>query len=218
MALAREEQHARRQAIRVATGNRLAAMDADALAGWGIHITSTVLGVLARRGPSVVFTYLNMPNEAPTLEIVRALLGDGVRVVVPRVVTGSADMTLHEITDLDRDIRPGLWGIPTPRKRCPVVDGAAVDTVLVPMVAFDDDGWRIGHGAGYYDRFLSANPHAYRLGVALELQRVDACLPQEWDEPLHALVTEDGIRQFDTAAGERTPTVDDVTRGRGVPT
>ncbi|MBT5713749.1 5-formyltetrahydrofolate cyclo-ligase, partial [Candidatus Poribacteria bacterium] len=118
------------------------------------------------------------------------------RVVVPRVVTGSEAMTLHEVVDLGRDVRPGLWGIPTPRKRCAVVDGSDVDIVLVPMVAFDDEGWRIGHGGGYYDRFLSANPRAYRLGVAFELQRVDACFPQGWDERLHALVSEEGVRRF----------------------
>ncbi len=136
MPLAREEQLARRQAIRVATGDRLAAVDAETATAWGRRITSTVLAILAERGPSVVFTYLNMPNEPPTLDVVRALLNDdGSRVVVPRVVSGSTDMTLHEITDLDRDVRPGLWGIPTPRKRCPVVKGATVDIVLVPLAA-----------------------------------------------------------------------------------
>ncbi|MAF09563.1 5-formyltetrahydrofolate cyclo-ligase [Candidatus Poribacteria bacterium] len=203
MTVGHEEQLARRQAIRVATTERLTTADGAMAAGWGRSISSTILAILDERGPATVFTYLNMPEEAPTQDIVRALLADErMRVVVPRVVTGSEDMTLHEITDLGRDVRPGLWGIPTPRTRCPVTEGSEVDIVLVPMVAFDDEGWRIGHGGGYYDRFLSANPRAHRLGVAFELQRVDGCLPQSWDERLDALVTEDGVRRFVARAGQ----------------
>jgi 5-formyltetrahydrofolate cyclo-ligase len=197
MEVSHEEQAQRRSAIRAATKTLLAESDADARCGWGEHISRGVLAALADREPTTVFTYLNMPNEAPTRDVVVSLLADeGVRVVVPRVVAGSTDMTLHELRDLERDVRLGLWDIPTPRKRCPVVSGAEVDVVLTPMVAFDESGWRIGHGGGYYDRFLSAHPSAYRLGVAFELQRVDDCIPQEWDEPLHALVTENGIRRF----------------------
>ncbi|MBT5713622.1 hypothetical protein HOI71_21415, partial [Candidatus Poribacteria bacterium] len=74
MTLAQEEQLARRQAIRVATADRLAAVGAGTAEAWGRCITSTVLGILDDRGASTVFTYLNMPEEAPTHDIVRALL------------------------------------------------------------------------------------------------------------------------------------------------
>ncbi len=197
MGMSHDAQMLRRGEIRSATEAALASADPAAREAWGAQITRGVLDALADRGTMTVFTYLNMPNEAPTGDVVVSLLADErVRVVVPRVVSGSADMTLHELRDIERDVRPGLWGIPTPRKRCPVAAGADVDVVLTPMVAFDERGWRIGHGGGYYDRFLSANPGAYRLGVAFELQRVADCLPQEWDVPLHALVTETGMRRF----------------------
>jgi len=198
--LSHGEQIERRSAIRAATKARLAETTADARRDWGERIARGVLAALGDCDARTVFAYLNMTNEAPTRDIVASLLSGGkLRVVVPRVEAGSTDMTLHELRDLDRDVRAGLWGIPTPRKRCPVVAGEEVDVALTPMVAFDEGGWRIGHGGGYYDRFFAASPAAYRLGVAFEMQRVDDCIPQEWDQPLHALVTETRTRHFDDA-------------------
>jgi 5-formyltetrahydrofolate cyclo-ligase len=67
------------------------------------------------------------------------------------------------------------------------------DFVLVPMVAFDAAGHRLGHGAGYYDRTLALLPHAMRLGVAFAAQRVAAVPVGPHDIPLHAIATEEGI-------------------------
>ena len=187
---------AERDAIRQAALAKRAALDPDAVRRWGDAIAARTLTLLAERGDETVFAYLDMPNEVPTRAIVAALLHDGRRVVVPRVVRGSQAMTLHAIDDLERDLRPGLWGIPTPRRRCPQVDPASVDVALVPCVAFDGEGYRIGHGGGFYDRFLTAYPHVYAIGLAFEWQRVPTCLPQPWDVPLDALVTEAGVWTF----------------------
>lgn len=76
----------------------------------------------------------------------------------------------------------------------------ALATVLTPLVGFSEDGGRLGMGAGYYDRRFAAQKRPAMIGVAHELQRVDALPRREWDVPLDAVVTERGWRCF-TARG-----------------
>jgi 5-formyltetrahydrofolate cyclo-ligase len=82
------------------------------------------------------------------------------------------------------------------------IDAGKLDLVLTPLVAFDDNGVRIGVGRGYYDRCFSFLRHrkTWRrprlLGVAYELQRVAPLTPSPWDVPLWGVVTEAGVRRF----------------------
>lgn len=95
------------------------------------------------------------------------------------------------------------FGIPEPAYGAGCwLRGMDIDVVLVPLVAFDDQGHRLGMGGGYYDRSFSFAIHrgAWRrpwlIGLAHEFQRVDAISAQCWDVPLHAVVTERGARIF----------------------
>jgi 5-formyltetrahydrofolate cyclo-ligase len=76
--------------------------------------------------------------------------------------------------------------------------GAALkpDFVLVPLLAFDNAGNRLGYGAGYYDRTLAALPDAFRLGCAFAAQEMAAIPTGPEDVPLHAVATEAGVRRF----------------------
>lgn len=92
------------------------------------------------------------------------------------------------------------YGIPEPGYGSAYVDGRSIDLILVPLVAFDEYGVRLGMGAGYYDRFLGALPKMLRprvIGVAHEVQRSSDPLPfQDWDIPLDGIVTERGWQAF----------------------
>ncbi len=90
------------------------------------------------------------------------------------------------------------FGIPEPTvDETELVPGRSLDLVLVPLVAFDEKGHRLGMGGGYYDRsfaFLLRQTDLSKpvlLGAALELQKVAELIPQPWDVPLHGIVTED---------------------------
>ena len=107
--------------------------------------------------------------------------------MLPRV---RPDHTLdhHAVRGPD-ELTPGPFGIAEPRPSCPTVAPAALDVILVPGVAFDRAGGRLGYGGGFYDRFLAACTGP-RLGLAFALQLV-ACVPREaHDLPLAVLVTE----------------------------
>lgn len=95
------------------------------------------------------------------------------------------------------------FGIPEPA--CTPVSclGAMhLDVVLVPLLAFDDEGHRLGMGGGFYDRsfaFLTRRRHWFRpcfIGLAYEFQHVGHIPAQSWDVPLHMVVTESGVRRF----------------------
>ena len=92
------------------------------------------------------------------------------------------------------------YGIPEPGPGSAFVDGRSLDLILLPLVAFDEYGVRLGMGAGYYDRFLGALPDPRRpriVGIAHEVQRSADPLPfQDWDIPLDGIVTERGWQAF----------------------
>lgn len=123
--------------------------------------------------------------------VARAALATGRMVVLPRVDAPARMLALHRIDDLARDVAPGRHGIPEPRPECEPIAPDAIDWVLVPGVAFDTLGHRLGYGGGYYDRLLPLlAPGAARVAGAFELQIVDAVPHAAHDLPVDAIVTE----------------------------
>jgi 5-formyltetrahydrofolate cyclo-ligase len=107
----------------------------------------------------------------------------------------------------DSVMRVNRYGIAEPEPRA--AEALAVrrlDLVLLPLVAFDELGWRLGSGAGFYDRSLHHLREGRRwrrpklIGVAYECQRVERLQPDRWDVPLDGIVTERGLRWFDRSS------------------
>lgn len=100
-----------------------------------------------------VFVYLSVGAEVETHELTEELLRRKIRVAVPRCQTESHTMDAVAIADIT-DLEPGTYGILEP-KGTAVIPPEAIDLILVPGVAFDRDGFRLGQGGGYYDRYLA---------------------------------------------------------------
>jgi 5-formyltetrahydrofolate cyclo-ligase len=95
------------------------------------------------------------------------------------------------ISRLEHDAAPGYRGIPEPGAHCALIDIASIDWVLVPGVAFDRDGRRVGYGGGYYDRFLPLlRADARRVAGAFEMQLVERVPAGRHDVTIDAVVTE----------------------------
>jgi 5-formyltetrahydrofolate cyclo-ligase len=138
-----------------------------------------------------VLLTLSFRSEWDTRPLVAVALAAGKTVGVPRVDPARRMLEACRLSDFDLDLAPGFGGITEPLPHCAPVALAAIDWVLVPGVAFDTSGYRVGYGGGYYDRLLPLLRHnARRISGALELQVVDRVPAGPHDIPVDAIVTE----------------------------
>lgn len=138
----------------------------------------------------VVMAYMPIKNEVSTGMIIRACLDLGKTVLLPRVVD-SERMEAVPVKNPDSDTAKGTMGIPEPELSIPAADPRIIDLVIIPGVAFDVKGHRLGYGAGYYDRFIPLlRPDCVILAPAYSFQVVDNIPADDFDRPVHMIVTE----------------------------
>ncbi len=116
-------------------------------------IQEKVLSMKQYRCAQSVFLYVSTDKEPSTLRILRHALQSGKSVYVPKCVS-RREMLAVRIHG-PGELQPGTWGIPEPINRTEEIKADALDLILVPCVCASLDGKRLGHGAGYYDRFLA---------------------------------------------------------------
>jgi 5-formyltetrahydrofolate cyclo-ligase len=138
-------------------------------------------------------------NEIDTWKIIRQfrISFPSVRIVVPYVIPGTKEME-HYLLDSQTVLILNQWKIPEPDPSSSTkIDPETIDAILVPLLAFDIKGYRVGYGGGYYDRFLSqCRPDAARIGLSYfspveEIEDIDL-----YDVPLHCCITPDQTYQF----------------------
>ena len=138
-----------------------------------------------------VLLTLPFGSEWDTRALLEAALARAKTVALPRVNLATRMLDICAITRLEHDAAPGYRGIPEPCAHCSLIDVATIDWVLVPGVAFDPDGHRIGYGGGYYDRLLPLlRADARRVAAAFELQVVERVPAASHDVTVDAVVTE----------------------------
>jgi 5-formyltetrahydrofolate cyclo-ligase len=201
--------HAAKASLRRAALDRREAVPPALRATLGALAISRLLRLPEYRRAGTVLAFASFGHEIDTAPLLRDVLASGRRLALPRVELRRRDLTLAQVRDL-RHLAPGRWGIPEPPDGCPEVAVSDVDLMVVPGVAFDESGLRIGYGRGYYDRLLSAWRGASRgappaaCGLALECQLWPAVPAGPGDARLDLLVTEAGVRRF-TSAGRAAP-------------
>jgi 5-formyltetrahydrofolate cyclo-ligase len=155
-----------------------------------------------RKAKTVSF-YVTKPGsgEVDTEQMIKASLQMGKRVLLPVVEKTAKRLELSELRDFEAELAPGAFNVPEPKPeyRRPV-PARECDLIIVPGIAFDMHGHRLGFGGGYYDRLLrevaSLKLGIPFVGLAYELQVVDT-LPHSWhDVAVHILVTEERVLRF----------------------
>lgn len=136
-----------------------------------------------------VFSYLPTWDEVDITTLNAALESRGVAVAYP-LCLGKGHMEAY-VPESAGAFLPGVYGIKAPDPECSrLVDPAEIDVVLLPCVAFDRERNRLGHGAGYYDRYLPRCNRAKLICVAFEAQRLERVTVDEHDRKMDMVITE----------------------------
>ena len=142
------------------------------------------------RTARVVMAYMAGRGELSLEPAIRDLLDRKRTLVLPRCEADGI-MTARKIGALCA-LSPGAYGLLEPDDACERIDPTQIDLILVPGVAFDRDGGRLGQGAGYYDRFLPGT-HAIRAGVCHDFALLEQVPSQAHDIPMDFVITPAGI-------------------------
>lgn len=172
---------------------RLRELSGEARASAEAEIARRVWEVPRVAEARVLMLYASMPGEVGTDAIAAEAMRRGITLIYPRCLDDRR-LALHAVDSLHRLV-PGRYGIREPdADACPVHEAGAIDAALIPGLAWDRAGNRLGRGAGYYDRLL-ADPEwrGYRCGVFFAAQEFPSVPHDPWDAPMQAIVTESGI-------------------------
>ncbi|MDP3640658.1 MAG: 5-formyltetrahydrofolate cyclo-ligase [Nanoarchaeota archaeon] len=142
-----------------------------------------------QKANSILF-YYPRKKEVDLRQAIDDALRQKKKVILPTVRDGS--LLCRQIFSLEQDLHDGAYGIKEPREDSPLVDASDIDLVLVPGIAFDGEGNRLGHGGGYYDAFFKKTT-ALKIGIAFGLQIVKAIPKEAHDVPVDSIITERGI-------------------------
>ncbi|KAJ3298967.1 hypothetical protein HDU79_003293 [Rhizoclosmatium sp. JEL0117] len=197
-------------ALRKSIRQSLSALSQSTIETQSAQITKHVLAHPAYNAATRVSIYISKDNapEVSTIALIRHSLSAGKQCFIPRCVskTKMEMVRLHDVADLE-SLPFNKMGIREPalteKREEAFDDGKGVDLVIMPLLAFDTEGWRLGHGGGYYDRFLAECEKAWgneqsgsvarTIAIALKEQLVEESVPRdEYDKKPDIIIVADG--------------------------
>lgn len=160
------------------------AMTPDQIQSASEKLKELFLATEQYRQAKTIYGYLPYNQEVRTVPILAQAMADGKQVAVPKVY--GDEMKFIYLTDLTQ-VEEGYAGIPEPVADGPVADDPTA-LVLMPGLAFDKEGHRIGYGGGFYDKFLMAEPEHPTVALCFEFQIVEQIPTEEFDIPVDQVI------------------------------
>lgn len=157
------------------------------------RIRDTLLSLEEVRTARSILLYLAARGEVDTWPLLDLFLAEKREVLAPCCVAGKpGHMVIRQVRSRDK-LTPGAFGLMEPRPDAPIYE-AAPQIILVPALAFDRRGGRLGFGGGYYDRYLAATaPPGLAVGLAYDFQITDILPTEPWDRPVNLILTPTSI-------------------------
>ena len=147
--------------------------------------------------------YASVNGEVSTNYLIEESFKNKKKILFPRCHAHEKGIMHYALSKRWDDLRQELYNIPEPKKHCPIIDVSILNSqktlIIVPALAFDTAGFRLGYGQGYYDRFMEKVPHAVSMGLAFSDHVYEELPRMEWDKTVNFLATELGIRSIDIA-------------------
>ncbi len=133
-----------------------------------------------------ILAYFAFRNEVSLYPLIEDAWSKGKQVVLPRM---DQDRLFPVLFTSPSELVEGAFKVLEPNFTCQPLDPTEIDLVLVPGVAFDGQGYRLGYGKGHYDRFFSNLPDVYKLGIAYYEQIVETIYPETHDISMNSVVS-----------------------------
>ncbi len=182
---------AAKTSLRVDMTGRRKALNIDERGAGAVSLAQTGIGFAGPTMGAVVSGYAAIGEELDPLPLLKRLAGEGYRVVLPVIVQQGAPLKFRQ-WEPGTPLQPGSFSVPVPGEDAPVL---RPEILLVPLLAFDAEGFRLGYGAGFYDRTLAglrARGRITAIGIAFDEQRLEAVPKDAYDEQLDWVLTPSG--------------------------
>jgi 5-formyltetrahydrofolate cyclo-ligase len=153
---------------------------------------SHLAGIPELQGTAVVGLYAAIGDELRTTTLATALRARGHTLAYPRITPGQRTLAFHRI-DASSELVPGPLGIPQPPAHTEAFAITRLDVLVIPGLAFDHQGGRLGWGQGYYDVTLSGDQRPLCIGYAYACQVVDEVPCDDGDVHMDMLITDAGV-------------------------
>jgi 5-formyltetrahydrofolate cyclo-ligase len=179
-----------KKALREATLREIEALPAEYIQSSDGGIYKNLASMPEFASARVVLFYFSVNREPDTRRAIAEALAMGKTVALPRSYRGGI-MSAREIRGADAP-EPGLYGIPAPPESARAIEKSDIDLIIVPAVNYDSEGYRLGYGGGYYDRYLPGT-RAYTVGLARQRLLMARAPREAHDVPVRCVVTEASI-------------------------
>lgn len=165
-------------------------MTQDEIETASAKIVSQLMALSIVDHPQVIMCYMDFRNEVQTNALIEYLLSLDKTIVLPKVNPQTNYLDLFQFEGF-KDLNLSKMGILEPADNLPRILPTDIDLILVPGVAFDLKGYRMGYGAGYYDKLLPhIRPDCEVIGLAFDLQIVETLPVESHDQPMDSILTE----------------------------
>ena len=146
------------------------------------------------KNAKTIMTFISFGSEIDTHGFIKSGIKEGKNIVVPVTFHENRIMKPSLVLDFD-EFEPGYFNILTPKEEfIRYIDPSEIDLIIVPGAVFDRDGYRVGYGGGYYDRFLSKiDKSVPKIAIGFDLQIVEHVPREEFDIPVDFIITEKEI-------------------------
>lgn len=189
-----------KQKMRGEIRERLRAMTPATKAEASLVICQVAANLPAFLKSRCVALFAPLASEPDIHPLIEEAWAQGKRVVMPLMIKHGSipELDWHEVASWDEVVVPGPFGLREPDPlRCRRVPMSELDCAFMPGMAFDDTGFRLGRGGGFYDQFLSRTPAALPcFGLFFSAQKVDHVPRETHDQRLREIITEDGLLTF----------------------
>ncbi len=175
---------ARRDALPASTRERLSALITERLLNWPPFKQAQRL-----------LLYASFKSEVDTYPLIKKALALEKEVYLPKTYFRPKRLRLFRLYTLG-ELRPGAFGIPEPPETNPELSPEKLELIVVPGVAFDRRGGRLGYGGGFYDRLFVEAKKARRVALAFSCQLTETLPLEPHDVLMHALITEKELIEF----------------------